>query len=100
MHNYTVINDATGKIYKRVRKDRARAAYLAGKTILLCPCKMRPFSMWYSACPIIPRDVSRDDSYINDADALRNFEIEINHFEYYNCRDAQTGKYTAFYEEV
>lgn len=75
---------------KRIRKDKARKLYNDGIAITIVPCKVSPYSMWYSGVRMV-----------NHPDAPREFDSYINEFEYYNCNN-ETGRYTAFYisEEV
>lgn len=78
------------KNYKRIDKRTARRAYNAGLTVHFCPCNLRPFGFW--SCGV---DINKNRESLNGY----TFDSIVNHFEYYNCRDTETGKYTAFYIE-
>ena len=84
MRNYSFENG--GKTWERVTKKQARAAYDSGFTVLFCPVKMRLFTPWHL------------EAYV-DKSCGREFNTEVNSFEYYNC-NSETGRYTAFYIQV
>lgn len=74
MNKYSFTNN--GKMWERITKKQARAAYNNGLTVLFCPVNMRPFTPWH-------------------------LEIDVNkNFEGYNCTGNETGRYTAFYIPV
>ena len=82
--------DDNGNTYKRVSKATARKLFNNNVEIYLCAVNLRPFSMWHCECRILRTD--------HDLDDIENtFEHHVNAFEFYNCRDTETGKYTAFY---
>lgn len=87
MRQYTYTDG--GKTYTRVSKARARAAYNAGLTVVLCPVNLRPGAPWH---PEIAVSKERLES--------ESFERVLNAFEFYNTRDTETGRYTAFYIPV
>lgn len=96
MNNYTFAN--SGKEYKRINKSAARAAYMAGKTVYVQACNLRPWSMWG-----YPAAFSRKqaEQFAIDETGVRNyFNSSISSFEYYNCISTQTGRYAAFYLET
>ena len=98
MNKYTFINDTDKKEYTRISKSAARAAYIAGKTVILCPCNLRPFGPWHPETNI---NRARHTEYITDEISVKNlFNNLVNSFEYYNCSNTETGKYTAFYIEM
>lgn len=87
MNKYSFI-DHNGKTWERINKKQARAAYNNGLTVIFCPVNIRPFTPWHLEIPI-----SRDTWGYNE----KSFENTVNTFEFYNCIDSETGKYTAFY---
>ena len=94
MRKYTFAEK--GRTYKRINKNAARAAYMDGLTVVICPCNLRPNQ--YS------RGINRKDreQFVIDEIGVKNdFNNLVNSFEYYNCPNSETGKYAAFYiEEV
>lgn len=78
-----------GFTFERITKKQARIAYNNGLTVLLCPVNLHPFSIWFRAV-----DLSKNWNTEKD------FDKQINAFEYYNCPNTETGKYTAFYIPV
>lgn len=74
-----------GKTWGRITKKQARAAYDSGKTVVLCPAKMRPFTPWHLE--------QYTDKSSGDA-----FNTIVNRYEYYNCH-GEAGRYTAFYAQ-
>ena len=97
MHKYSVTNN--GKTWERITKKQARAAYNNGEDILFCPVNMRPFGMWNMGAQI---NISQDtDIGILDKWTKENsFDRAVNSFEFYNCINSETGRYTAFYLSV
>lgn len=95
MNKYS-FTDNNGKTWKRITKKQARAAYNNGLTVLFCPVNMRPFTMWGGGVKI---NISQDtDIGILDKWTKENsFDRTLNAFEFYNCRDNETGRYAAFY---
>ena len=70
----------------RVSKALARKAYNYGLGVYFCPSKLRPGFPWNPEIRIVKHDSN-------------SFETVLNEFEYYNCSNAETGRYTAFYME-
>lgn len=70
----------------RISKQAARKLYNAGEAVHFCPCNLRPGYPYY---PNIRMDNSDNSS----------FEKAVYAFEFYNCINSETGKYTAFYQE-
>lgn len=69
----------------KIRKNKARELFNAGKTILIVPCKMRlEFGVLIGA----------DDRKDFDGD----FDRLISYFTYYNC-DYERGYYPSFYTD-
>lgn len=89
MNKYSFTNN--GKTWERITKKQARAAYNNGLTVLFCPVNMRPFTPWH-----LEIDVNKNFEGYNGV----TFENAVNAFEIYNCRDNETGRYTAFYIPV
>lgn len=89
MNKYTFTEK--GFSFKRVNKRLARIAYNNGLTIRFCPVNIRPGSFWG-----LDMDINKHFQNCGD----QSFESVLNAFEYYNCRDNETGRYTAFYIPV
>ena len=85
MNNYSYTKD--GFTFRRVNKAKARAAYNNGLSVVFCPCNLRPGSIWHP------------ETILNNKSG-ETFETALNAFEYYNIRDNETGRYTAFYIPV
>ena len=83
--------DSISGTWERVTRQEAKEAYNDGKTVMLCPVNMRPFTPW------------RIEEYVNknykDCKDVP-FEKVVILFEHYNCGDYKTGKYAAYYVEV
>ena len=90
MKNCT-FTDKDGKQYRRITKAMAKKLYNDGKTIVLCPCNLRPFTMWHVEFSINISD---------DGDVKNDFDMRVMHFVHYNCTCNETGRYTAFYTPV
>ena len=97
MNNYTFTDDKTKKHYKRITKANARRAFIAGKDIIVCPSNLRPFGFWN---PQIEWNINRE-SFQNELPFYESpeklFNYTVNQFEFYNCINTETGKYTNFY---
>lgn len=91
MKNYIFTNN--GFIFKRVNKATARACYNSGLTVHFCPVNLRPFNRYGFG---LDMDMNKNDIG-NDGSTFDNV---LMYFEAYNCRDSETGKYTAFYIPV
>jgi hypothetical protein len=88
MNKYT-FTDKHGLTWERVNRTAARRAYRAGDLVQLCPCNLRPDSMWRPVAIIhndYPAPVGPDQ-----------FERYECYFTAYNCNDAETGRYPAYY---
>lgn len=97
MRKYTFSEN--GHVYKRISKTAARAAYMGGSTVVICPCNLRPFTQWHVERKINRKD--REQFVIDEIGVKNDFNNLVNSFEYYNCQNSETGKYAAFYiEEV
>ena len=73
--------------FKRVNKKDARKAYKNGLTVVICPCNLRPFTMYQFEI-----DINNKNHH--------NFDDLIIRFEAYNCINSETGLYTAYYIPV
>ena len=80
----------SGKTYTRANKRAARRAWKDGKTIVICPCNMRPDSIWSPAVPFAR----------NENDAENIFDVIANECTFHACMNKETGKYPAFYTEI
>jgi hypothetical protein len=69
---------------RRITKATARKLYNNHQPVVIIPCKCHPGSAWFTGL-----------EFENDGSA---FDTLVNSFIYYNCNDAQLGKYPAFYE--
>lgn len=102
MNNYNFTEN--GKQYKRIDKRQARRAYNAGKTIYFCPCNLRPFGFWQPAIDININDYKKfgysEPFVFSDGTNEMDFNRRLNQFEFYNCINTETGKYTAFYIQI
>lgn len=80
-----------GFTFKRINKKQARQAYNNGLTVRFCLCNLRPGSVFR---------LDMDMNKIQENCAGASFDRLVNVFEMFNCRDRETGKYTAFYIPV
>jgi hypothetical protein len=95
MNNYTFI--INNKEYKRINKTAAKKAYINNKNVVLCPCNLRPGGPW---SPEVTVNYNNRDETEQDTPANVYFDKVLMYFEYYNCINTETGKYTAFYIEL
>lgn len=79
------MNNRTINDYTRVSKQAAQKRAIAGDEVYIYPVNLYPVSFW-DAPALIPK--------CKDKTAFTQF---VNMYEYYNCIDNQTGKYSAFY---
>lgn len=91
-HSFT----SSGKKWERVTKKQARAAYVAGQTVAICPINCPLISQKY---PYTTNRKTREQFIIDDTGAQNDFNNVVASFEHYNCINAKTGKYAAFYME-
>ena len=79
----------TGLIYERISKWSARKCYeTASYPFVVTPCNFAPFGPWDVSARFEPDKESFDEV---------TFDAFVNEFEFYNCNDAETGTYAAFY---
>lgn len=97
MNKYS-FTDHNGKTWERINKKQARAAYNNGLTVIFCPVNFHPFGI-YGGCQV---NISHDtDIDISERFTRQNsFDRVLNAFEFYNIRNNETGRYTAFYIPV
>jgi len=89
MRKYTFTQN--GFTFERIDKKAARTAYNNGLSVLWCPCNLNPSSPWGLAV-----NVNKNHA----GNVGKTFETVLNAFLYYNCTNAETGKYAAFYIPV
>ena len=92
MEKYTFSEN--GHTYKRISKKAARAAYKNGITVSICPCNLRP-----TQCTHRINRQGREQFVFDEIGVMNDFNNLLNSFEYYNCVNSETGKYSAFYIE-
>lgn len=80
-------------VYKRVSKGKAKRIYNNGYAIIVCPCNLRPDSIWKPYGHFYRRD--NDDVY-EPIDREEQFDYKTNRFAYYNC-NSESGNYLAYY---
>lgn len=77
MNNYVIDG------YCRIFKPEARKQYNSGKTIYVCPSKLRPGSPWF---PEISVNIQQNG----------NFDTMCNTISYYNC-NSEAGHTLTYY---
>ena len=102
MNNFIFTDN--GNHYKRIDKRQARRAYDAGETVYLCPCNLRPFGFWRPEIDINKTDYLKagfsEPFIFSDGSSEMDFNRRLNQFEFYNCINTETGKYSAFYIQI
>ena len=84
---------SNGRTFERVSKAMARRAFIDGFTIAFCPSNLRPGAPWH------PETITnREVSNVEDPDT--GFNRLLSSFEYFNCTNTESGKYTAFFIET
>lgn len=97
MINYTFTDEKTKQDYKRITKPIARRAFCDGKTVIVCPSNLRPFSMWHCETDFnINSETMQNELQFRETPE-NLFNYTINQFEYYNCTNTETGKHASFY---
>lgn len=95
MKKYTF--DYHGTTYKRISKTRARRAWDESKPFAMCPCNLSPVYGCHLFLTFINPADNKNETYT----ALNpDFDRTINEYEWYNCNNSETGKYTAFYMPI
>lgn len=82
--NKYYFRDNNGVTWERITKQKAKKAYNNNIPVVFCPCNLRPFGFWQPG--VIITNSSGE-----------TFETYVNCFEFYNCINNETGKYTSFY---
>lgn len=98
MKKYSFTESKTGRTWERITKKQARAAYMNGLTVAICPVNFRLFTPW--RYPYTTNRKSREQFIVDDTGARNDFNNVVASFEYYNCTNTETGKYAAFYIPV
>jgi hypothetical protein len=75
--------------FARIDKRKARNLFESGVKIYLVPSNFAPFGAW-----IQPFEISINNPYSWEK---QDFDKISNSFTYYNCINAQTGYFPAFY---
>lgn len=96
MNKYTLYND--GFTFERITKAQARRCYKMGLTVIVCPCNLHPFTPWHVETRLNRHD--REHLTLDEIGVINDFNNQIASFEYYNCTNRETGKYSAFYIPV
>lgn len=96
MRNTTLHNEADGKNYIRVSKNRARKEYLNGRDVVICAVNMNPFHPYWGIGQTLNRRYR--ETYVADETGVKNdFDNWSASYVYYNCVNAETGRYAAYY---
>ena len=89
---------SNGRMFTRTAKVIAKKAFVSGFTIAFCPSNLHPGTPWHPE--YITNREMRSDFILDDKGAENDFYNLLNSFEYYNCTNAETGRYTAFFIET
>lgn len=87
MNKYTW-RDGSGREFESISRSAARKLYDDHKTVVFCPCNLRPGPPW------------SPEAYMNKGVNGNDFQIIENAYYFYNIRNAETGRYISFYREV
>lgn len=93
MNNY-IFTDEKGKQYKRIDKRIAKKEYDNGRAVIVCASNLRPFTMYHFECELLK---SRLSDFLLNGIPENDFNRVVNHFEFYNCTNSETGYRTNFY---
>lgn len=85
MTKYTVYSN--GFRFQRVNKTQAKRAYNNGLAVIVTPVNIDPFGVCGGGLQITNK-------------SNESFENVVNAFEFYNCINSETGRYTGFYLPV
>ena len=72
---------SNGKTWERITKKQARAAYVNGATVAICPVNFKPFTSWQY--PYTTNRKTREQFIIDDTGAQNDFNNVVASFEYY-----------------
>jgi hypothetical protein len=95
MNKYAFFHN--GRTYERITKRQARREYINGRSVVMIACNLRPFTPWNNEMVLNRKD--REQFVIDEIGVNNDFTNTVASFEYYNCTNSETGKYTAFYIE-
>ena len=93
MRKYTV--SEKGHTFARIDKKAARTAYKNGLTVVICPCKLRPFTSRHYEHYLNRK--YREQFIADEIGVINDFNNLVKSFDFYNCISSETGKYSAFY---
>ncbi len=94
MHKHTA-TDHSGNRWERVSAQKARAAFLNGDSVTICPCKMSPWGL-YNPSFTIRKDDETHSWELEHYGAAGVWERLVNSAIAYNCNH-ETGYYLAYY---
>lgn len=87
-----------GFYFERISKKAARTAYINGLSVILCPVNLRPGKPYHPETVINRKN--RKQFTADEIGVKNDFNNYVNSFEFYNCPNRETGRYTAFYIPV
>ena len=102
MNNY-IFKDKNGVDYKRVTKAQAKKIYDSGIDVLICANNLRPFGFWDCGVLININDFKKygfSEPCILNGTPENDFKKRVNEYEFYNCINSETGRYSAFYVAI
>lgn len=88
-----------GRTFKRITRKQAITAYMNGLKIVVSAVNIRPFNMQALGYDCISRK-RREQFAVDEIGVKNDFIAWLNSFEYYNCNNAECGRYAAFYIPV
>lgn len=95
-NRYFIYNNRT---FKRINKTQAIAAYMNGLKIVVSAVNIRPFNVQGFGYDALSKK-RREHFAVDEVGVKNDFIAWLNSFEYYNCINSETGKYSAFYIPV
>lgn len=87
-----------GFTFERIDRATARRAYINGLSVVACPVNLRPGRPYHPETVLNRKN--REHLTADEIGVKNDFNNLINSFEFYNCPNTETGKYTAFYIPV
>lgn len=87
-----------GFTFERIDRATARRAYINGLSVVACPVNLRPGEPYHPETVLNRKN--REQFTADEIGVKNDFNNLINSFEYYNCINSETGRYTAFYIPV
>lgn len=97
MNNYTFNHN--GRTFKRINRKQAITAYMNGLKVVVAAVNIRPFNMQALGYDCISRK-RREHFAVDETGVKNDFIAWLNSFEYYNCNNAECGRYAVFYIPV